>query len=129
MSDVILRLRVQGENIEILSQAGAKLGELGNQAKHTQGTLGGMNMSLTDLKSGFDIITGAIRQSTQMLSEFERAGAAGLKATDALNALTGGQAEHYVKSMSSQMKGLVNDFALTQSAVKALGLGIVDTAE
>lgn len=126
MSNVKINIIVDGTNTGQIDTVNGKLKELGSTAAAAGEKT---SMSLTDMKSGFDILSTAVRTSVGMLDDVNKLGTAFIRAGDALNSLSGGKADEYLSAMRTSTHGLVSDMDLAHQATKALGLGIVQTAE
>lgn len=129
MPDIQIKIRVNDDgSMSLIDQAGQKLSGLGQSASVAgQGFLG-LGSSLTDLKSGFDLISGALSQSAGMIDAVNKLGVESIRTKQALDALSGGQSGGYLEGMRSATKGLVDDMTLAREATQALSTGVVKSS-
>ncbi len=130
MPDINIRLKISDDGtMKVLDDAGGKLGELGKQAEQSKSGFNVMGLSLTDLKSGLDMLAGGLKMAGGVIAGLNELGTESYRAKAALDALSGGRADEYINAMSRATSGLVKNTELAADANKMLGLGLVQNAE
>lgn len=121
MGDVTIRLRVQDDgSLTLLDTATEKLKAIDSAAQQGSTGTNSFGLSLTDLKSGFDILKGGATTALNLVDSINSMGVAALRSKAGFEAMAGTHADEFLRSMQDATKGLVDDSELAQIGMRAL---------
>jgi hypothetical protein len=130
MADVAIRLIISDNGtISVLDDAKKKVDNLNDSVGKSNGGAGGMVAGTAQMvQTATGLIAGA-SAAAMMIDRVNDLGAASIRTHNALDRMSDGRGESFLRAMRDEVKGLVPDMDLAAQATKGLTLGVIETEE
>jgi hypothetical protein len=129
MAEIGIKLRIGDDGtLTVLDDAKKKVDSLNDSVGKSSGAGGMIAGTAQMVQTATGLIAGATAAAA-MIDKVNDLGAASIRTHNALDRMSEGRGDSFLKAMRDEVKGLVPDMDLAAQATKGLTLGVIETEE